>query len=793
MGEGYHAVFQNYVLDRVAGKQITLQESLSGLPYEDRIKLNEKFAALKVIEKLIQDLPKIESSPRDSLIKESEPIKQATFAGCKLIRKLGQGGMGVVYLAYQEKLRREVVIKVLRPFAAESEALKQRFIRESHIIGHLSHENIVPVYDVGEEEETYYIIMKYVEGVPLSHIIEKISGVDRGIIQLQDIMAILNPKGNGQVSHKNPTEFFCNLMIKVCDAVQYAHDQGVVHRDIKPSNIIVMPNGNPVLVDFGLGQDVIEKSLTLSGEFLGTPIYSAPELFEKGKPQNAHLLDVYSLGVTLYELLTGGVPYEGESIYEIFSNIKSREPLRPQTWWKGIPRDLEIIILKLLEKDPRSRYSSATALKQDLERFFNYQPIEAKPPSVNRVVSKWVFRHRLGVAIAMATIVIASSTFIFGVHIKSRWDIAKNKIRLTWSLKEYDLVSALISAQSLVEINPTNHEFLMTLAQIQYLQGQYEDAIGTYNRVAALDPKNFDIYLNLAGTYYRLEKLDDAQSALQRALELAPNNFQVLRYMGSSYILLGNYDQAIDYLSRAIDVESDYLKLLSKQQLISALTFNASTDLALAYSFQKNYDRAVSTLKAKLSLYPNHQVMHKVLINILEKKDDRIEILEQKNAMSKIPSLALDIDRIGHKLFIPFGWFSEGTASIYGKGALLTLVGVPRVPSELIDKPEIIIYQADLIRSRQELLKLVHSRVTKFGGSILDQKAIAPHDNRFTFYELTSGYALRNRPAMILTAVENSGDNSTIYALVSQKETFEQNRHDFEWMLSNLKPIEKEK
>jgi len=581
MGEAHHTVFQEYLLARLQGQDATVRESLSRLDFSGRIKLNEKFAALKAVEKIFQNLPQLESDPRESIIKETEFLNKDKFAGCQIIRKLGQGGMGVVYLAYQEKLQREVVIKILHPFAAESETLRQRFIREGHIIGHLDHENIVPVYDVGDENGTYYIIMKYIEGVPLSHVIDKLSGMDRGDIRLESITSIIRDTARSisasqdQLRGKSATEYFCNLMINVADAVQYAHGKGVVHRDIKPANIIITPSGNPVLVDFGLSHDEIQQSLTLSGEFLGTPIYSAPELFQKGKIENAQLLDVYSLGVTLYELLTGGLPYEGESIYDIFLNIKNKEPFRPRTWWKNIAKDLEIIILKAISRDTVYRYQSIQDFHDDLQNFFNYRPISAEPPSTLRRIIYLVKRKQVTLYIGASLLVLLS---IAAISIWRNYNLSQESKNRTVKLdmlqteeiikeaaelllyKKYD--KAWHEIKRLHLAHPDNiglHVWYLALKARN--KNDIKEFVDELNMLETKDPKN--LYVKLAKmTIYHEDKQYKKVDKIKKDILAMVSNSPIIKKLPKYLFSYGVEDSlVVDFLKVGLEKYPDDAEL----------------------------------------------------------------------------------------------------------------------------------------------------------------------------------------------------------------------------------------
>jgi tRNA A-37 threonylcarbamoyl transferase component Bud32 len=436
------------------------------------------------------------------------------IGGCRIIKMIGQGGMGVVYLAHQEKLNREVVIKILRPFAAENKALKERFLRESRIIGRLNHKNIIPVYDIGEEEGSFYIIMKHVQGMPLSKMIEEISKQDRAKLKTDDIADLIRKSVETEpykkifIDGKTTTDFFCSLIIKVAEAVQYAHDNGVIHRDIKPSNIIVEPDGNPILLDFGLSHDDVETNLTVSGEFFGTPIYSAPETFFKNQASDNKLLDVYSLGVTLYEALTGSVPYEGQSIYEVYANVKNKEPISPKKKWFNIPSDLETILLTAIAKDCGVRYQSIVRFKNDLLNFLNYLPIEAKKPSYVYKTKIWLKRRSKLLTFSCLLLLFAFTGFYF-------------------FSKQLGNKTAELNARTL-ELNREKTNAEATLALEALRSNDYQTAYSKLKKIYESNPNN----MMAAVWYFGLKvKIDQDMKGFKKSIyeleEKHPNDLYV--------------------------------------------------------------------------------------------------------------------------------------------------------------------------------------------------------------------------------------------------------------------------
>ncbi|OGQ05755.1 MAG: hypothetical protein A3F82_03085 [Deltaproteobacteria bacterium RIFCSPLOWO2_12_FULL_44_12] len=540
-----NTAFQEYLSENADKEPIDFGPLLQKFPHH-RERLNKK---IKAYQKLIGTLQ--DEKPE----KEIPLLVGRKIGDCKLLRVLGQGGMGVVYLGRQEKLGRDVVVKVLRPFAVDNKALKERFLRESRIIGRLNHKNIVPVYDVGEQEGSFYIIMRYVEGTPLNVLIEKFSKTDRSASKLNEILGLAT---------KTPTEFLCNLIIQISDAVQYAHDNGVIHRDIKPSNIIVEPDGNPVLLDFGLSHDDVEKNLTVSGEFLGTPIYSAPESFQTQGVTDYHLLDIYSLGVTLYELLTGALPYEGDSIYEVYSNIKNKEPIRPKSRWSKIPRDLETIISTAIAKGSQLRYKTIKVFSEDLRSFLNYLPIKAKAPSSIQQIYYYARRKRNRLLVAAIILFLAVGLAKFSwdkIHqnqkLASERAVALiNEAKVLITNQEHERVEEIL--RRAYKLDPANLESLKTLMELfRFHIGDYEEALKISKQLSTLDPKN-PVYLDhQASLLYGLGVINEAIEIEKKALKLDPTNINFYAHIMPMLVKEKKYGEALDYAKEFLKLDSD--------------------------------------------------------------------------------------------------------------------------------------------------------------------------------------------------------------------------------------------
>jgi len=283
----------------------------------------------------------------------------------RILGLLGEGSVGRVFRALDPDLGRPVALKILQ---RTDPTTLERFLNEARAQARIEHPCVAKVYRVGEEGGQPYIAMQFVDGATL-----------REAAPLLDLEAKVR------------------IAAQVCEGVHAAHRLGIVHRDLKPSNIMLerTPDGawRPVVLDFGLALTRESTGLTLAGHAVGTPKYMSPEQW-RGVPLDRRS-DVYSLGVTIYELLCGRAPFEGDHPLEVLRASAETEPPKPRRLNPELAEDLETILLKALEKDPAARYDSARALAQDLDRFLEGEPIAARPPSAWRLARRWFLRHRL--------------------------------------------------------------------------------------------------------------------------------------------------------------------------------------------------------------------------------------------------------------------------------------------------------------------------------------------------------------------------------------------------------------
>ncbi len=289
------------------------------------------------------------------------------YFGDYIIREeVARGAMGIVYRAEQTSLKRTVALKMIRSSVLFNDEDVRRFQRESESAASLNHPNIIPIYEVGHHEGRHYFTMKLIEGGTLV-----------------DTKEILRKTPKAAV----------RLIIKVARAVHFAHQHGILHRDIKPSNILINDQGEPVVIDFGLAKQLeSDAGMTISGQIIGTPYYMAPEQAQAGKKDVTTAADIYSLGAMLYELLTGEKTHQGDSLIDTLQLVVNEEPKAPRILDPSIDRDLEIIVLKCLERDPMRRYSSAEEMARDLERWLSGEAVIARPVGIVERGVKWVRR-----------------------------------------------------------------------------------------------------------------------------------------------------------------------------------------------------------------------------------------------------------------------------------------------------------------------------------------------------------------------------------------------------------------
>jgi len=352
----------------------------------------------------MESLKRLRRPPTDVLpLLENMPARIGDY---KIVREIGRGGMGIVFEAEQASLGRKVALKIL-PSAARSDVDKrERFLREAQAAARLHHTNIVPVFGVGEDGGVPYYVMQYIRGCGLDDIVH-------------------GWKSSPEHSVVKPREWrtFARLTACAADALDYAHREGILHRDVKPGNLLLDTAGHLWITDFGLAKLLDENTITATGHVLGTFQYMAPESL---RGQSDGRTDVYGLGMTLYELLTGRVPYDETNPAVLVKLIGEREPPTPRSVEPRVPRDLETICLKAIAREPARRYSSAGEFAEDLRAYLVGRPIAARRISLLGRGRLWCNRNPVVAGLSAAIVLTLALSAVFGwsMYLKAKQSLA---------------------------------------------------------------------------------------------------------------------------------------------------------------------------------------------------------------------------------------------------------------------------------------------------------------------------------------------------------------------------------
>ena len=345
------------------------------------------------------------------------------FGDYEIQKELGRGGMGVVYKARQITINRLIALKMIKAGVLANDAELRRFQNEAEAVALLDHVGIVPIYEVGEHEGQRYFSMKLVEGGNLADQLTSFQG---------------NPRAAA------------TLLAEMATALHHAHMRGVLHRDLKPANILISADGHPHITDFGLAKRVeADVELTNSGAILGTPAYMSPEQAEGRRGTITTTTDVYGLGAILYALLTGKAPFGRDSLIETLQAVKAQPPVPPRRLDPTIPRDLETICLKCLEKDPRRRYASAQALAEDLRSWLESRPVAARRVGTPERAWLWCKRNPVVAALTAAVVVavIGGTTGIFVVQARANADLRLSNSKLDRAIIELKSTNTQLDQQ----------------------------------------------------------------------------------------------------------------------------------------------------------------------------------------------------------------------------------------------------------------------------------------------------------------------------------------------------------
>jgi tetratricopeptide (TPR) repeat protein len=456
----------------------------------------------------------------------------------RIVREIGRGGMGVVYEAVQTSLGRRVALKVLPANVTLSENALERFHREAHTGGRLHHTNIVPVYAVGEESGINYYAMQLIEGRSLAHYLK-------------------TAKEEHQEADREHFRRVAWWGQQAAEALAYAHDQGIIHRDIKPANLLFDKKENVWIFDFGLARATDDPTITASGDLLGTVRYMSPEQAGGGKDLDGRT-DIYSLGATLYELASLAPVFEGESREQLLQQVSQVEPKPLRQSVRSVPRDLETIISKCLQKDRRLRYQKASQVAEDLRRYLAGEPILARRTPLYVKVGRWIRRHRWQVAAAVVGALLIVSGFVWTRELRREEGVRCLKEAYTAIMfdQEYQRGQELLDRAESLGVN--SWELHLYRGLIPLLNEQPDLARPHIEKVRQMDPAN--MYARYALSRVYIDKGDFHTGQRLREAEGTAMPTTALGWFLRGYALSRSQESgAIDCYNEALKLQPDFV------------------------------------------------------------------------------------------------------------------------------------------------------------------------------------------------------------------------------------------
>jgi hypothetical protein len=511
----------------------------------------------------------------------------------RLERRLGAGGMGVVYLAEQVSLGRRVALKLVRPEQLYFNRTRERFRREVESVARLAHPGIAHVHTVGEHDGVPYFAQEYVPGASLDVVLRAVPEKAAEGLAGRDLARALASCVAAAEAPARDAAFFAGTWEAVClrivraaaDALQHAHERGVLHRDVKPSNLILAPDGRVVLVDFGLASLADANALTRTGAQLGSLPYMSPEQVDGRADDIGPVSDVYALGVTLYELLTLRVPYAADSSERLRRQILEARPLPPRAHNAGLGVDAETVCMCAMDADPRRRYASAAALAQDVGNVLERRPPRARPLGRVRRAVRWAQRSpALAVAYGLGAVLLLGGPITWGVvqaqHASDMTAAADRESRAS-SAAERHFRSVLDTLDSMIRrIGDTEFEALpgMTALQLEAI----DRALVAYRELELERPddpllaeRQTWAYRLRGNTLHEMVRFAEAIAAYDDGLELSARFLDVedersadrqwehgalLSLRARCNSRLGRYDESVENGARALTFMDESLR-----------------------------------------------------------------------------------------------------------------------------------------------------------------------------------------------------------------------------------------
>jgi serine/threonine protein kinase len=505
----------------------------------------------------------------------NHPLEQRPLGDFVIGHEIGRGGMGVVYEARQTSLNRLVALKVLSASLGLSRNAVQRFHHEAEAAAKLHHTNIVPVYATGEQDGTHFYAMELIEGSSLEQVIREL----RHERTDTPAPAIGHGDGNPDTSTRTATGPYVErpspssssvglssssldsgsgyfnrltrMIAEVADALDYAHQQGVIHRDIKPSNLLLSAAGRLSVSDFGLARMLEQPGMTITGEMVGTPLYMSPEQITAGRVRMDHRTDIYSLGATFYELLTLQPPFVAEHRDQLLAQIIQKDPTPPRKVNRKVPVDLETICLKAMDKDPDRRYQTAGQMAEDLRRYVDRFAIRARRAGPFAQLQKWVIRNPALSAALAAVLVCAgvAAGLAYRTHLRERahlQELAKVEQERLDEKRRGALEKAILAAR-LEDFDGARHairearrlgcsagQLNMLQGQLELYQGHNKEAIDHLSKAVDLLPGSVPAWSMLSVAKMNAGRQTEGEQALVRATELVAQSPEDYLFRGSA-------------------------------------------------------------------------------------------------------------------------------------------------------------------------------------------------------------------------------------------------------------------
>jgi non-specific serine/threonine protein kinase/serine/threonine-protein kinase len=599
----------------------------------------------------------------------------------QLVRLLGEGGMGAVYLARQtHPIRRDVALKIIKP-GMDSRQVIARFESERQALALMEHPNIARVLDAGQSDAGYpFFVMELVEGIPITRY------CDSKRLTLRERI---------------------ELYIPACEAIQHAHQKGILHRDIKPSNVLVSHDGTPKVIDFGLakalGPELNDATMVTGlGAVVGTLEYMSPEQAEIGRHDIDTRSDLYSLGALLYELLTGKPPLlidRGKTSYvDALSRVREEAPaapslrlrrsdtltqaaanrrIEPSKLPKLLNRELDWVVMKTLEKDRSRRYETVNGLVRDLQRYLAQEPVEAGPPSAGYRARKFVQRHRLGLGTAAAFMALLIAGVVVSLWMAARASRAEQIARAVNEFLQRDLLAQAgpeeqaagarpdpeIKVRTLLDraaagiagkfgANPAVEAAIRSTIGASYRDlGLHAQAIVQFQRALDLDrrvwgnehPDTLAAAKSLGQAYYSAGKYPQAEAALAPAVEVSRRNLgtsnsqtrDAMSALGLVYVAEAKYELARPLLTEALEVQR---RMPGAE---NPVTFNMEVNLARLHFMQGNFAEAERLLSlavqgARDTLGPEHPVTLSFMNNLSVVYQNQYRYPEAEGLLSQV-------------------------------------------------------------------------------------------------------------------------------------------------------------